>query len=243
MLDRRARRARLQRRVDARRVEREVLADAAGVDGDPGVLADEVLLLVGDRDVAVDRLEDPDPGLRGLAVARRRERVAEVLGDVLQRPDVEMCCRVLDDSVEVGGGRRAHRLAFSEAARPARRPKTTHSSSELPIMRLRPWVPPAISPQAYSALERGLGVLVDHETAVLVVEHRVGEERLGERVDARRRGSAAACTAARRPRRPPGSASCRGRRPGGRPRSRRRDRPRPRRRSPARRRRAGRASR
>ena len=57
--------------------------------------------------------------------------------------------QIPDDSVEVGGGRRAHRLAFSEAARPARRPKTTHSSSELPIMRLRPWVPPAISPQAY----------------------------------------------------------------------------------------------
>ena len=31
---------------------------------------------------------------------------------------------------------------------PARRPKTTHSSSELPIMRFRPCVPPAISPQA-----------------------------------------------------------------------------------------------
>src|SRR3974390_2562522 len=39
MLERRARRALLQRGIDARRVEREVLADAAGVDGDTGVLA------------------------------------------------------------------------------------------------------------------------------------------------------------------------------------------------------------
>ena len=38
--------------------------------------------------------------------------------------------------------------AFSAAALPARRPNTVHSSSELPIMRLRPCVPPAISPQA-----------------------------------------------------------------------------------------------
>src|SRR4029453_18185190 len=38
--------------------------------------------------------------------------------------------------------------ALSAAAVPARRPKTVHSSRLLPIIRLRPWVPPAISPQA-----------------------------------------------------------------------------------------------
>ena len=37
---------------------------------------------------------------------------------------------------------------LSAAALPARRPKTTHSSSEFPIMRFLPWVPPAISPHA-----------------------------------------------------------------------------------------------
>ena len=72
------------------------------------------------------------------------------------------------------------------------------------------------------ALERRRAVRVDHEAAVLVVEHRVGEDPLGERVDAGRRGSGAACTAARRRRPPPGSASCRGRPPGGRRASRRR---------------------
>ena len=41
----------LQRLVDPGGMQREVLADAARVDGDPGVLADEVLLVVGDLDV------------------------------------------------------------------------------------------------------------------------------------------------------------------------------------------------
>jgi len=47
-----------ERLVDPGRVEREVLADTAVIDGDAGVLADEVLLAVGDVDVLVDRLED-----------------------------------------------------------------------------------------------------------------------------------------------------------------------------------------
>ena len=125
-----------------------MLADAAGVDGDPGVLADEVLLVVGDRDVPVDGLEHALAGDGGLARRRRRERVAEVLRDVLQRPDVEVRGRVLDDVLEIRRRDRRHALAFSAAARPARRPKTQHSSSEFPIIRLRPCVPPAISPQA-----------------------------------------------------------------------------------------------
>ena len=54
MLDRRALGAVVQRIVDAGRVEREVLADAAVVDRDAGVLADEVLLVLGDVDVAED---------------------------------------------------------------------------------------------------------------------------------------------------------------------------------------------
>ena len=50
--------------------------------------------------------------------------------------------------LQIGGGDSAHTLAFSAAALPARRPKTQHSRRELPIMRLRPCVPPAISPHA-----------------------------------------------------------------------------------------------
>ena len=60
--------ARAERLVDPGRMEREVLADVAGVDGDARVLADEVLLLVGDVDVPVDRLQDALPRDRGLAV-------------------------------------------------------------------------------------------------------------------------------------------------------------------------------
>ena len=74
MLDRRALGARLQRLVDPRRVEREVLADAAGVDGDAGVLADEVLLVVGDLDVLriVSSTRCPATTSRAGRVARAR---------------------------------------------------------------------------------------------------------------------------------------------------------------------------
>ena len=148
VLDGRAGGAVAQRFVDPRRVEREVLADTAGVDGDARVLADEVLLVVRDVHVPVDRLEHALAGDRGLAVERCCEGVAEVLRDVLQRPDVEVRRGVLDGVLEIGGGDGAHALAFSAAALPARRPKTQHSRRELPIMRFFPCVPPAISPQA-----------------------------------------------------------------------------------------------
>src|SRR5215207_7412018 len=84
MLDRRALRARLERVVDAGGMEREVLSDAAGVDRDAGVLADEVLLILRDLDVADDRL-------------------AQVLRDVLQRTDVQVGGCALDDAGEMGG--------------------------------------------------------------------------------------------------------------------------------------------
>ena len=124
-----------------------MLADAAVVDRDPGVLADEVLLVVCDGDVLDDRVEHPLARRRGLAGARRDERVAQILRNVLQRPDVEVGGGVGDDRLDIGGYG-VHVLAFSAAARPARRPKTQHSSRELPIIRFRPCVPPAISPQA-----------------------------------------------------------------------------------------------
>ena len=149
MLDRRARGAVAQRLVDPRRMEREVLADAAVVDGDAGVLADEVLLAVGDVDVAVDRLEHALARDRGLALARGGERVAQVLRDVLQRPDVEVRGGVLDRVLQVGGRCRcscARFLARRPCPRGGRRRRTR--AGELPIMRLRPCVPPAISPQA-----------------------------------------------------------------------------------------------
>src|SRR5258708_3928066 len=69
--------------VDARRVQREVLADAARVDGDACVLADEVILAVGDVDVLVDRLEDALARDRRLARTRGGECVTGVLRDVL----------------------------------------------------------------------------------------------------------------------------------------------------------------
>ena len=146
MLDGRAGGAVAERLVDPRRMEREVLADARVVHGDAGVLAHEVLLTVRDLDVPVDRLQHTPARDRRLTLARGGKGVTQVLRDVLQRPHVQVGRRVLDDVLQVEGD--GHARAFSAAARPARRPKTTHSSSEFPIMRLRPWVPPAISPHA-----------------------------------------------------------------------------------------------
>jgi hypothetical protein len=65
----------------------------------------------------VDRLEDALARDRRLLLARRRERVAQVLRDVLQRPDVEVRGRVLDRLLQVGR-RPCSCLAFSAA--PAR---------------------------------------------------------------------------------------------------------------------------
>jgi hypothetical protein len=84
-------------------VKREALADAAVVDGDAGVLADKVALAVGDVDVAVDRLEHALACDRRLARTRRVECVAQVLRDVLQRPDVEVRGGVLDGLLQIGG--------------------------------------------------------------------------------------------------------------------------------------------
>ena len=99
-------------------------------------------------------LKDIPQDLRdALADAAEREtsvpgqRVTEILRNVLQRPHVEVRRRILDRMLQVGRDN-THAAAFSAAARPARRPKTVHSSSELPIIRFRPCVPPAISPHA-----------------------------------------------------------------------------------------------
>src|SRR4026208_1893707 len=66
--------------------------------------------------------------------------------------NLEVAVRVGDEGLNrltVEPRRRvAHTRARSAAARPARRPKTTHSRSELPIMRFLPWAPPPTPPQA-----------------------------------------------------------------------------------------------
>ena len=76
--------------------------------------------------------------------------------------------------------------AASAAARPARRPNTAQSSRELPIILLRPCTPPVISPAAYRPSTVVCPSRADHEPAVLVVKHGIGEDRLGQRVDPRR---------------------------------------------------------
>ena len=241
---RRALGAGLQRLVDPRRVEREVLADAARVDGDAGVLADEVasrssatwtfLRIVSSTrwpGTEVSRCR-PRPRARragpaGCPSAPRRRGARP-------RPRPPGC-----RSVAIGAharpfrGGRAGAPAEDAALEQASCPSSGSARACRRRSRRRRRGPRSVvSPS-----------LVDHEAAVLVVEHGVGEDRLRAAGRSRRHGSGAACTAARSRRRPRGSASCRAAPPGGRRASRRRGPPRPRRRSPARPRRAGRASR
>ena len=99
----------------------------------------------------IERRAEAEYGLTSLMLMERAgQSVAEILRDVLQSPDVKVRSGVLDCMLQLGSrvDAHAHALAFSAAALPALRPKTTHSSNELPIMRFRPCVPPAISPQA-----------------------------------------------------------------------------------------------
>ena len=149
------------------------------------------------RIVFSTRWPGTDVSLRG----RVRERVAEVLRDVLQRPDVEVRGRVLDGAVEIGVDRVVTRVPSPRRPCPARRPKTQHSSRLFPIIRLRPCVPPAISPHAKRPSSVVSRVRVDDEPTVLVVEDRVGEDRLRAAGRCPRRGSGAACTGARSRRR------------------------------------------
>ena len=65
---------------------------------------------------------------------------------------------------------------LSAALAPARRPKLKMSSSELPIIRLRPWMPPG-SRRRRTGLDRGRAVPVDRNPAVLVVQRRIDHER------------------------------------------------------------------
>src|SRR4029079_5895117 len=103
-----------ERFVDSRGMQRKVLADLRVIDGDARVLADEVALVVGDIDIAMDRLEDALAGDGRLAFERSGERIAQVLWNVLQRPDVEMRRGVLDGVLKLCRGVNAHAVfAFS----------------------------------------------------------------------------------------------------------------------------------
>ena len=145
-----------------------------------------------------------------------RERVAQVLRDVLQRPDVEVGRGLLDDVREVGLDG-AHAPAFSCGGPPG----ATAEDAALEQAVAHHAVPPVRAAGDLAAgvqpLERRLGVRVDHEAAVLVVEDGVGEDRLGERVDPGGAVAAQHVRAARPRRRRRRSASCRARPPAGRP--------------------------
>ena len=116
----------------------------------------------------------------------RLERVAQVLRDVLQRPDVEVRRGVLDGVLQLGCGVDAHTLAFvcgclacATAEDDALEQRVAHHAVA-PVRAARDLA------AGVDTLERRLGVRVDDEAAVLVVEDGVREDLLRERVDAAR---------------------------------------------------------
>ena len=78
-----------------------------------------LLLRVRDVHVAVDRLEHALARRPTSRAARRVERVAQVLRDVLQRPDVQVRGGVLDGALQIGRRRCSCSLRFLRG-RPAR---------------------------------------------------------------------------------------------------------------------------
>ena len=187
VLERRARRPVAQRLVDARRVEREVLADAARVDGDPRVLADEVAA----RSSAISTLRriDLEDALARTRTSRGRARPRARRGGPAGCPSAPR---------RRGARRRprpraADRSSTSMLMRSPSRRQPAGAAAEDDALEQRV-AHHAVAPvgaardlaAGVEALERRLGVLVDDEAAVLVVEDGIGEDPLRQRVDARR---------------------------------------------------------
>ena len=167
MLHRRARGPGSEGLVDLRRMERKALADPAVVHRDPGVLAHEVLLGVGNVDIPLDRLEDALARDRRSRPARRSAR-REVLRDVLERPHVQVGGDVLDGAAQGPSRPRSCSLPRRGA------PGTTAEDDALEQRVAHHAVATVGAARDLTArveaLERRLGVRVDHETAVLVME-------------------------------------------------------------------------
>ena len=122
------------------------------------------------------------PGTEVSRLGGLGERVAEILRDVLQRPDVEVRGGVLDDLLEIGGDGH-HAAAFSAAAAPGAAAEDAALEQRVAHHPVAPVRAAGDLAAGEEALEGRLAVLVDHEPAVLVVEHGIGEDRLRQRVD------------------------------------------------------------
>ena len=239
VLQRRAPRALAQGILDPHRVEREALADADVEDGDAGVLADQVAVLSATETLVliVSRMRRAD--LVRLVLHRVLERVAQILGDVLERPHVQVGGGILD-----GGLRDRLRRRCSCGRRPSR-PAAEDDAVEqrvahhpvAPVHAARDLAGGEEALHAWS----GRRVRCAGRRSGSGARGRSGSVRAGGRPPPR--GSAAAWLGSRRPRPPRRSGLCPGAPPGARPAWSGRGPPRTRARSPRRPCRAARARR
>ncbi len=106
MLLRRAHAAAADRRLERRAVELDVATDDDVVDRNAGVLAEQVVGALGDHDVLAHRRQDGAGGGVALALRQFGEAELDVVGQDLERPDIEQLRGFLDDvQIDVEGHR------------------------------------------------------------------------------------------------------------------------------------------
>ncbi len=96
MLVRRALAAAADRFLERHAVDLDAAADPDVVDRDAGVLAQKIVGGLGDRDVADHGAEHALRAGVALLLREAREALLDVRRQLLQRPDVELLCRLLD---------------------------------------------------------------------------------------------------------------------------------------------------
>ena len=125
-------------------VEFDVAADGDVVDRDAGVLAEQVVVALGDGDVLDEGCEHEASGLVGLALHQHVEAGLDVVGQQLQRADIERLRQFLDflgiehawlfvlDQKCKAGGHQQHRDELAEATfvEPAVDPPSDKSADE-----------------------------------------------------------------------------------------------------------------
>ena len=107
-------------------------------------------------------------------VVRQQLRRGNVAVDVRLRQRLRILCRTCS---RLSCAQPHAPAAFAPACCPALRPNTITSSRLLPIRRLRPWMPPAASPATNRFCHAGHAVYADLQSAVLIVQRGIDEDR------------------------------------------------------------------
>ncbi len=97
MLPGRARAAAADRRLERHAVELDMTTDDNVVDRNSGVLAEQIVGPLGDHDVLAHRRKDGACGRVAFALHQLGKAELDVVGQDLERADIEELCRLLDE--------------------------------------------------------------------------------------------------------------------------------------------------